>query len=158
MSSEDVDIRLGLMNGTTDVGAVADADMVIEAVFEDIGVKRDVMGKLDATSKPGAILATNTSYLDVNEIAHFTKRPDSVLGMHFFSPANVMRLLEIVRAPTPSRNCWPPPFRSRARSARCRSWSACAMALSATASCACARPKPNGCCWKARCRRISTAH
>lgn len=97
MSSEDIDIRLGLMNGTTDVSAVAEADMVIEAVFEDIGVKRDVMGKLDATSKPGAILATNTSYLDVNEIAHFTKRPESVLGMHFFSPANVMRLLEIVR-------------------------------------------------------------
>ncbi len=97
MSSEDVDIRLGLMNGTTDVSGVADADLVIEAVFEDIGVKRDVMGKLDATSKPGAILATNTSYLDVNEIAHFTKRPESVLGMHFFSPANIMRLLEIVR-------------------------------------------------------------
>ena len=97
MSSEDVDIRLGLMNGTTDAGAVADADLVIEAVFEDIGVKRDVMGKLDTASKPGAILATNTSYLDVNEIAHFTKRPESVLGMHFFSPANVMRLLEIVR-------------------------------------------------------------
>jgi len=97
MSSEDVDIRLGLMKGTTDASAVADADLVIEAVFEDIGVKRDVMGKLDAASKPGAILATNTSYLDVNEIAHFTKRPESVLGMHFFSPANVMRLLEIVR-------------------------------------------------------------
>lgn len=97
LSSEDVDIRLGLINGSVDATAVADADMVIEAVFEDIGVKRDVMGKLDANTKPGAILATNTSYLDVNEIAHFTKRPESVLGMHFFSPANVMRLLEIVR-------------------------------------------------------------
>ena len=97
LSSEDVDIRLGLINGSVDATAVADADMVIEAVFEDIGVKRDVMGKLDANTKPGAILATNTSYLDVNEIAHFTQRPESVLGMHFFSPANVMRLLEIVR-------------------------------------------------------------
>jgi 3-hydroxyacyl-CoA dehydrogenase len=97
MSAEDVETRIGLMHGTTEIGEIADADMVIEAVFEDIGVKREVLGKLDATGKPGAVLATNTSYLDVNEIAHFTKRPQSVLGMHFFSPANVMRLLEIVR-------------------------------------------------------------
>ena len=97
LSSEDVDIRLGLMTGTTDAAALGRADMVIEAVFEDMDVKRDVFGKLDQMSKPDAILATNTSYLDVNEIAHFTHRPESVLGMHFFSPANVMRLLEIVR-------------------------------------------------------------
>ena len=97
LSSEDVDIRLGMMTGTTDAKALGHADMVIEAVFEDMGVKRDVFGKLDQVSKPDAILATNTSYLDVNEIAHFTHRPESVLGMHFFSPANVMRLLEIVR-------------------------------------------------------------
>ncbi|MGE3990805.1 3-hydroxyacyl-CoA dehydrogenase NAD-binding domain-containing protein [Pseudorhodoplanes sp.] len=97
MSAEDVETRTGLMHGTTDIGEIADADMVIEAVFEDIGVKREVLGKLDANGKPGAVLATNTSYLDVNEIAHFTDRPQSVLGMHFFSPANVMRLLEIVR-------------------------------------------------------------
>ncbi len=97
LSSEDVDIRLGLMTGTTDMAALGHADMVIEAVFEDIGVKREVFGKLDAATKPDAILATNTSYLDVNEIAHFTQRPQAVLGMHFFSPANVMKLLEIVR-------------------------------------------------------------
>ena len=97
MSAEDVETRTGLMHGTTDFGEIAGADMVIEAVFEDIGVKREVLGKLDANGKPGAVLATNTSYLDVNEIAHFTARPQSVLGMHFFSPANVMRLLEIVR-------------------------------------------------------------
>jgi 3-hydroxyacyl-CoA dehydrogenase len=97
MSAEDVETRTGLMHGTTDMGEIADADMVIEAVFEDIGVKREVLGKLDANGKPGAVLATNTSYLDVNEIADFTDRPQSVLGMHFFSPANVMRLLEIVR-------------------------------------------------------------
>jgi len=97
LSSEDVDIRLGLMTGTTDAAALGRADMVIEAVFEDMDVKRDVFGKLDQMSKPDAILATNTSYLDVNEIARFTHRPESVLGMHFFSPANVMRLLEIVR-------------------------------------------------------------
>ncbi len=97
MSAEDVETRTGLIHGTTDIGEIADAEMVIEAVFEDIGVKREVLGKLDANGKPGAVLATNTSYLDVNEIAHFTERPQSVLGMHFFSPANVMRLLEIVR-------------------------------------------------------------
>ena len=97
MSAEDVETRTGLMHGTTDIGEIADADMVIEAVFEEIGVKREVFGKLDAAGKPGAVLATNTSYLDVNEIAHFTGRPQSVVGMHFFSPANVMRLLEIVR-------------------------------------------------------------
>jgi 3-hydroxyacyl-CoA dehydrogenase len=97
LSSEDVDIRLGLMTGTTDTSSLGHADMVIEAVFEDMGVKREVFGKLDAATRPDAILATNTSYLDVNEIAHFTQRPQSVLGMHFFSPANVMKLLEIVR-------------------------------------------------------------
>jgi 3-hydroxyacyl-CoA dehydrogenase len=97
LSTEDVETRIGLMHGTTDIGEIADADMIIEAVFEEIGVKREVFGKLDVTGKPGAVLATNTSYLDVNEIAHFTARPQSVVGMHFFSPANVMRLLEIVR-------------------------------------------------------------
>ncbi len=97
LSAEDVETRIGMIHGTTDIGAVKDADIVIEAVFEDMGVKREVFGKLDAAAKDGAILATNTSYLDVNEIAHFTGRPDAVLGLHFFSPANIMRLLEIVR-------------------------------------------------------------
>ncbi len=77
--------------------AVVDADVVIEAVFEDIGVKREVFASLDAIAKPGALLATNTSYLDVAEIAGFTRRPQDVIGLHFFSPANVMRLVEIVR-------------------------------------------------------------
>ena len=79
------------------IDAVADADLVIEAVFEDIGVKREVFTRLDAIAKPGALLATNTSYLDVAEIAGFTRRPQDVIGLHFFSPANVMRLVEIVR-------------------------------------------------------------
>src|SRR5690606_27752579 len=74
-----------------------DADLVIEAVFEDMGVKEQVFRKLDEICKPGAILATNTSTLDVNKIAGFTKRPQDVIGLHFFSPANVMRLLEVVR-------------------------------------------------------------
>ncbi len=77
--------------------SLADCDLVIEAVYESMEVKKDVFGRLDAIVKPGAILASNTSYLDVNEIAAATKRPEAVLGMHFFSPANIMKLLEVVR-------------------------------------------------------------
>ena len=77
--------------------SLADCDLVIEAVYESMEVKKDVFGRLDAIVKPGAILASNTSYLDVNEIAGATKRPEAVLGMHFFSPANIMKLLEVVR-------------------------------------------------------------
>ncbi|MBZ9844897.1 3-hydroxyacyl-CoA dehydrogenase NAD-binding domain-containing protein [Mesorhizobium sp. CA5] len=90
--------RLGLFKGSTDYADLVDCDLIIEAVFEDMAVKKDVFGRLDAVARPGAILATNTSYLDVNEIAASTSRPQDVLGMHFFSPANVMKLLEIVRA------------------------------------------------------------
>lgn len=90
--------RLGLFKGSTDYADLADCDLIVEAVFEDMAVKKEVFGKLDAIARPGAILATNTSYLDVNEIAASTSRPQDVLGMHFFSPANVMKLLEIVRA------------------------------------------------------------
>ena len=76
---------------------LADCDLIIEAVFENIDVKRQVFAKLDAVAKPGAILATNTSYLNLDEIAAATKRPQDVIGLHFFSPANIMRLLEVVR-------------------------------------------------------------
>src|SRR5439155_852908 len=93
----DVDKRMGLIRGTTDFGAIADADIVIEAVFEEMAVKKDVFAKLDKICKADAVLATNTSTLDVNEIAGATARPESVIGMHFFSPANVMKLLEVVR-------------------------------------------------------------
>jgi 3-hydroxyacyl-CoA dehydrogenase len=89
--------RMGLLTGTTDYADLADCDLIIEAVFEEMSVKKEVFGKLDAVAKPGAILASNTSYLDVNEIAASTSRPADVLGLHFFSPANVMKLLEIVR-------------------------------------------------------------
>lgn len=82
----------------TDYDALADADLVIEAVFEDMNVKKDVFGKLDAVCKPGAVLASNTSYLDIDEIAACTARPGDVIGLHFFSPAHVMKLLEIVVA------------------------------------------------------------
>jgi 3-hydroxyacyl-CoA dehydrogenase len=82
----------------TDYVALADVDLVIEAVFEDMSVKKDVFTKLDAICKPGAVLATNTSYLNVDEIAAMTSRPEDVIGLHFFSPAHVMKLLEIVVA------------------------------------------------------------
>jgi len=89
--------RLGLIHPTLDYADLKDCDMVIEAVFEDMTVKEDVFRKLDSVMKPGAILATNTSTLDVDRIASFTSRPADVIGTHFFSPANVMRLLEVVR-------------------------------------------------------------
>jgi len=88
---------LSLIEGVTDYQDLADVDLVIEAVFEDIEIKKQVFGKLDSVCKPGAILATNTSYQDVNVIAEATRRPGDVIGLHFFSPANVMKLLEVVR-------------------------------------------------------------
>ncbi|MBX3576308.1 MAG: enoyl-CoA hydratase/isomerase family protein [Rhizobiaceae bacterium] len=89
--------RLALFTGTTRYADFADCDLIVEAVFEEMALKKDVFRKLDAVARPGAILATNTSYLDVDDIAAVTGRPGDVLGMHFFSPANVMRLVEIVR-------------------------------------------------------------
>jgi 3-hydroxyacyl-CoA dehydrogenase len=90
--------RMSLLSTTLSYEDLKDADMVIEAVFEEMGVKEKVFKELDRVMKPGAILATNTSTLDVNQIAAFTKRPQDVVGLHFFSPANVMKLLEVVRA------------------------------------------------------------
>jgi 3-hydroxyacyl-CoA dehydrogenase len=89
--------RMALFTPTTSYDDLADADIIIEAVFEEMAVKKEVFTKLDKIAKPGAILASNTSYLNIDEIAAMTKRPQDVLGMHFFSPANVMKLLEIVR-------------------------------------------------------------
>jgi len=89
--------RMALLSTTLSYDDIKDADMVIEAVFEEMGVKETVFKKLDEVMKPGAILASNTSTLDVNKIASFTKRPQDVIGTHFFSPANVMKLLEVVR-------------------------------------------------------------
>ncbi len=97
MTEDDVRKRMNLLTGTTDMSALADADLIIEAVFEEMDIKKQIFTKLDEIAKPSAVLATNTSYLDVDEIAQMTKRPGSVLGTHFFSPANVMKLLEIVR-------------------------------------------------------------
>jgi len=95
---QQVDERMGLINGSLDMNGLADKDLIIEAVFERMDIKKDVFTKLDAICKPGAILATNTSGLNIDEIASVTKRPQDVIGLHFFSPANVMKLLEIVRA------------------------------------------------------------
>jgi 3-hydroxyacyl-CoA dehydrogenase len=97
LKADEMERRLKLLNGVTDLEAARDADIVVEAVFEEMDLKKQVFGKLDRIAQPNAVLATNTSYLNVNEIAKSTQRPPSVLGMHFFSPANVMRLLEIVR-------------------------------------------------------------
>ncbi|MCY4356761.1 MAG: 3-hydroxyacyl-CoA dehydrogenase NAD-binding domain-containing protein [Gammaproteobacteria bacterium] len=89
--------RLALISGSTDYADIAEVDLVIEAVFENLELKKEIFAKLDSNCKPGAILATNTSYQDVDAIAAATSRPQDVVGMHFFSPANVMRLLEVVR-------------------------------------------------------------
>jgi 3-hydroxyacyl-CoA dehydrogenase len=97
ITAADVETRMGLLSDGLDLSALSDCDLIIEAVFENMALKKEIFGKLDEVAKPGAILASNTSYLDVNEIASATKRPQDVLGMHFFSPANVMRLLEVVR-------------------------------------------------------------
>jgi 3-hydroxyacyl-CoA dehydrogenase len=94
---EKVEKMMGLLTPSLSMDDLADCDLVIEAVYESMDVKKDVFGKLDKIVKQGAILASNTSYLDVNEIAAATSRPADVLGMHFFSPANVMKLLEVVR-------------------------------------------------------------
>jgi len=95
---EEVDIRMNRITGTLDKADLADCDLVIEAVFENMDLKKTIFAELDGIMKSGAILATNTSALNIDEIASATKRPEDVIGLHFFSPANVMKLLEIVRA------------------------------------------------------------
>ena len=97
LSQAEADSRIARIETTLDFERTADADLVIEAVFEDMAVKKELFGKFDALCKPSAVLATNTSRLDVDEIAASTSRPASVIGLHFFSPANVMRLVEVVR-------------------------------------------------------------
>ncbi|WP_174908785.1 3-hydroxyacyl-CoA dehydrogenase NAD-binding domain-containing protein [Burkholderia diffusa] len=97
LTQEKLDARMALITPTLSYDDLKDADLIVEAVFEELGVKEQVFRKLDEVAKPGAILASNTSTLDVDKIAAFTKRPQDVVGMHFFSPANVMKLLEVVR-------------------------------------------------------------
>ncbi len=97
LKPEQVEAAMGALNPTLDFDALAECDLIIEAVYENMDVKKDIFTRLDVIAKPGAILASNTSYLDIDEIASVTKRPGDVVGMHFFSPANVMKLLEVVR-------------------------------------------------------------
>ncbi len=97
MKPEQIEQAMGALNPTLDFADLAECDLIIEAVYETMEVKKDIFTKLDAIAKPGAILASNTSYLNIDEIAACTKRPEDVVGMHFFSPANVMKLLEVVR-------------------------------------------------------------
>lgn len=103
LTQADVEKRMAMLHGTLALDELADRDLVVEAVFENMDIKKEVFAKLDKIVKPGAILATNTSYLNVDEIASATKRPESVIGWHFFSPANVMRLLELVRGAKSSK-------------------------------------------------------
>ena len=97
ITAEDVETRTGLITGTLAMEDLADVDLVIEAVFESMPLKKEIFTRLDGIVKPGAILASNTSALDINEIAQATERPEAVIGLHFFSPANVMKLVEVVR-------------------------------------------------------------
>ncbi len=97
MKPEQVEQAMGALKPTLDFADLAECDLIIEAVYETMEVKKDIFTRLDAIAKPGAILASNTSYLNIDEIAACTKRPEDVVGMHFFSPANVMKLLEVVR-------------------------------------------------------------
>jgi 3-hydroxyacyl-CoA dehydrogenase len=103
LSQAEMDARVGRISGTTSWDALSDVDLVVEAVFEEMGLKKEIFGRLDSICKKGAILATNTSTLDVDQIAAATSRPEQVIGLHFFSPANVMRLLEIVRGKNTSK-------------------------------------------------------
>ena len=104
LTMADVDHRMQLFTGTLELEKLADCDLVIEAVFENMDIKKDVFGRLDRIVKQGAILATNTSALDINQIATAVTRPEAVIGLHFFSPANVMRLVEVVRAQSTSKS------------------------------------------------------
>jgi 3-hydroxyacyl-CoA dehydrogenase len=103
LSQADMDARMGRIAGATNWDGLAEVDLVIEAVFEEMGLKKEIFGRLDKICRKDAILATNTSTLDVDEIARSTSRPEQVIGLHFFSPANVMRLLEIVRGAKTSK-------------------------------------------------------
>ena len=103
ISLEDVDKRMQFIDGNISIDSLSDKDLIIEAVFENMDLKKEIFSKLDLIAKDSAILATNTSALNINEIAETTKRPESVIGLHFFSPANVMRLLEVVRGEKTSK-------------------------------------------------------
>ena len=124
---------MGYLQPTLDFAALADCDLIIEAVYENMDVKKEVFARLDKIAKPGAILASNTSYLDIDEIAASISRPGDVVGMHFFSPANIMKLLEVVRGDEDrARRASDRDAIGQDASGRCRWSRACATASSAT--------------------------
>ncbi len=146
LPAAELDRRLGLIKPSLRLVDAAGADLVIEAVFEELDVKRTVFGKLDGIAKAGAILATNTSFLDVDAIAEATKRPQDVLGLHFFSPVHAMRLVEVVRTRATSPDVLATALALMRRLASCRWWSVRRRASWATACCSSARARPTGCC------------
>jgi 3-hydroxyacyl-CoA dehydrogenase len=150
LTRDQVDACMSLLEPTLRYDDVGDADLVIEAVFEDIAIKQEVFRKLDEATKSGAILATNTSTLDVNAIAAATKRPQDVVGMHFFSPANVMKLLEVVRGAATAPDVLTTVMQLAKRIGKTAVVSACATASSATgwSSNTCGRR----CSWSTRAR------
>ena len=133
LTQADVETRMGLLRPGLNLDALSDCDLIIEAVFENMEIKKDVFRKLDKIAKPGAILASNTSYLNIDEIARVTSRPDNVLGMHFFSPANVMRLLEVVRGAKTAKPVIATAMQLARKIGKIGVWSASATALSAIA-------------------------
>ena len=145
---------MGLITGSTD--GFADCDMVIEAVFEDMALKQSIFRELDEICKPGALLASNTSALDVNEIAAVASRPESVIGMHFFSPANVMKLLENVRGEKSSDSVVATTMAIGKKIGKVCVMVGVCPASSATGCCSCVAPRPNGCCSRAPRRPRST--
>ncbi|MBU2031221.1 MAG: enoyl-CoA hydratase/isomerase family protein [Alphaproteobacteria bacterium] len=104
LTTAQVEAAMGILTPTLDFAALADCDLVIEAVYEEMSIKKDIFARLDAVARPGAILASNTSYLNIDEIASATARPQDVVGLHFFSPANAMKLLEVVRGAATARD------------------------------------------------------
>jgi 3-hydroxyacyl-CoA dehydrogenase len=147
------DARMALIEPAVGLDAAGEADVIVEAVFEEMSLKKEVFGTLDRVAKPGAVIATNTSYLDIDEMARATSRPGDVLGMHFFSPANVMKLLEVVRGAKTSPDALATAVEVGGSSARWRWWWASATASSATGCWRGAPRRRSACCWKARCRR-----
>ena len=116
---EEVDICMNCYTPSLDLSAVADCDLIIEAVFEDMDIKKSVFSQLDKIAKPGAILATNTSALNIDEIASVTTRPEDVIGLHFFSPANVMRCLRLCGPKRPRTMSLRPRWTSLVTSVKC---------------------------------------
>ena len=157
LAEDEMQRRLARIEPVAGYDDIKDADIVVEAVFEEMDVKKPIFAKLDEVMKPGALLLSNTSALDIDQLAAMTQRPEDVAGAHFFSPANVMKLLEVVRgAKTVPRNAGSPSCRWAARSARSPASPATATASSPTAHARRSTPKWSSCWRKAACPSRST--